>query len=126
MRVALTVTLAVLVGVVAANADPKDSAKILSGEMADCFAYFTISQQCGQHIDQAQIDRLGDLAFLTGKLAGLEDNVVGARYLETITKLAAEMQNSCDGFRALTKRYDVACLSLLENPEKRANELRAR
>ena len=65
-------------------------------------------------------------AIRYGKAASMTEEELDEQHVAAIVSVASEMGKSCDGFSIVRTKYLASCKKLLEDPEMRANALRAK
>jgi hypothetical protein len=96
----------------------------MSQDMTTCTVFYMLSGKClGKDNPELseQIEKtasvMANLAVLTGKHAGLEDNALVARTKIQMTKLQAQTGNDCDNISVLLNRYGESCKALARYPQ---------
>jgi len=105
----------------------------VSAEATDCFAFYVLLRRCAPldappdslDLVKSWAERASEIAIRYGKAAGMAEQELGERHGAAIQSLATEMGKSCDGLSTMRTKYLETCKSLLEDPEKRADALRA-
>jgi hypothetical protein len=96
----------------------------MSQEMTTCTVFYMLSGKClgkdnpelSEQIEKAA-SVMANLAVLTGKHAGLQDNALVARTKIQMTKLQAQTGKDCDNIAVLLNRYGESCKALASHPQ---------
>ena len=96
----------------------------MSQDMTTCTVFYMLSGKClgkdnpelSERIEEAA-SVMANLAVLTGKHAGLQDNALVARTKIQMTKLQAQTGNDCDNISVLLNRYGESCKALASHPQ---------
>jgi len=121
---------AVLLSSIVVHAQAADSTAVrmaynyMSNDMTTCTVFYKLSGRClgkdnpelSEQIEKAA-SIMANLAVLTGKRAGLEDDALVARTNTQMTKLQAQTGRDCDNFAVLLDRYGERCKSLASHPQ---------
>jgi len=125
-------TAACLLPAPASGAD--SSSAEVSSEATNCFAFYAMQRRCSPldatpdslDLVKSWAERASDIAIRYGKAAGMTEEELGERHVAAVVSVASEMGKSCVGLSIVRSKYLASCKSLLEDPEERANELRAK
>jgi len=117
-----------------APASADGSSAEVSSEATNCFAFYALQRRCSPldatpdslDLVKSWAEKASDIAIRYGKAAGMTEEELGEKHVAAIVSVASEMGKSCDGFPIVRAKYLASCKSLLEDPEKRADALRAK
>jgi hypothetical protein len=123
-------TVAVSLSLAVVNAQAADSTAVrmaynyMSQDMTTCTVFYMLSGKClgkdnpelSEQIEKAA-SKMANLAVLTGKHAGLDDDALVARTNSKMAKMQAQTGQNCDNISVLLDRYGESCKSLASHPQ---------
>ena len=121
---------AVSLSLLVVNAQAADSTAVrlaynyMSQDMTTCTVFYMLTGKClgkdnpelSEQLEKAA-SVMANLAVLTGKHAGLNDNALVVRTKIQMTKLQAQTGHDCDNISVLVNHYGESCKALASHPQ---------